>query len=850
MKKYKPETKTELKKLVFTDGIKLNYVDTSLIKDMSNLFYKSKRKDFEGIEDWDVSNVTNMEMMFGYMDYHLMGRYSMTDFNPNLNNWNVSKVKSMNNMFAYCSNFNQPLDKWDVSNVEDMAFMFCGAKEFNQPLNSWDTSKVKNMSGMFQECEFFNQPLDKWDTSNVEDMANMFIRAKRFNQPLNTWNINKVKDLSSMFAYCDAFNQNINDWDVSNVTNMDSLFRQCEKLNQPFDKWNTSNVVNMEKTFFSCMKFNKPLNSWNVSNVENMDMMFYMAQSFNQPLDKWDTQKLITAAGLFRFAYKYDCYESLEHWNLDNLQEVGTFCDDEDKLHTRLKVYMQVFYPKENYITITNNNAKEIYNLILKDKNKKIVRLRKKIESDFREELSISEDNFNTIEDAENYIKNNYKEDKRVKFIKKSNVLIKDKSREVNIKVLKYIYSEYLSLSNIIRLKRIDDIVNLLDMESFIKEIKNLYLDNKGDAACLIYGIYGGDEALKDIYELKFDSSFLLSLIKLNIESKYALKLLYEIYTTTKKSDVKKEADKIIDEVLEKMNISYSEFKLKCLPNFEFNSKGERELNGDYKLILNNDYSLSLFDIKNNKILKSIPEKINEDLKEEIKYLEKEIHKFMRTNSYLLSIILIDGEIYSYDLFREYFIDNVLMNRFASTLIWNLYDKDKKIITTFRYLGDNKYLDSINKEIKIDDDSFIGLASPVEMSDETINNWIKHFKDYELSQPLEQLKVIKLDKKNLKKEIKKLSTIEGSYGAFRDFAKRYDMYTHDKFGDTITYTFQSNDDDILSMSADIDEDTEYDDIIKIKLSFENKNYKEIKSRFIYSFLIFIICSFKLKDLLQ
>ena len=467
-----------------------------------------------------------------------------------------------------------------------------------------------------------------------------------------------------------------------------------------------------------------------------------------------------------------------------------------------------------------------------------------------KKSFSISEDNFATIKDVENYIKNNYKEDKRLKFINKSNVLIKDKSREVNIKVLKYIYSEYLSLSNIIRLKRIDDIVNLLDMESFIKEIKNLYLDNKGDAACLIYGIYGGDEALKDIYELKFDSSFLLSLIKLNIESKYALKLLYEIYTTTKKSDVKKEADKIIDEVLEKMNISYSEFKLKCLPNFEFNSKGERELNEDYKLILNNDYSLSLFDIKNNKTLKSIPEKINEDLKEEIKYLEKEIHKFMRANSYLLSIILIDGEIYTYDLFREYFIDNVLMNRFASTLIWNLYNKDKKIITTFRYLGDDKYLDSINKEIKIDDDSFIGLASPVEMSDETINNWIKHFKDYELSQPLEQLKVIKLDKKNLKKEIKKLSTIEGSYGAFRDFAKRYDMYTHDKFGDTITYTFQSNDDDILSMSADIDEDTEYDDIIKIKLSFENKNYKEIKSRFIYSFLIFIICSFKLKDLLQ
>ncbi|MEI0796471.1 BspA family leucine-rich repeat surface protein [Brachyspira pilosicoli] len=845
MKKYKPTTKTELKKLVFTDGIKLYDVDTSLITDMSKLFYESKRKDFEGIEDWDVSNVTNMDMMFAYMGYNMLVRYSSIDFDQDLSNWNVSKVTSMNNMFAYCSNFDQPLDNWDVSNVEDMSFMFCGAKEFNQPLNSWNTSKVKNMRGMFQECEFFNQPLDKWDTSNVEDMSNMFIRAKRFNKPLNTWNINKVKDLSSMFAYCDAFNQNLNDWNVSNVTNMDSLFRQCDKLNQPFDKWDTSNVVNMEKTFFSCTKFNQPLNSWNVSNVENMDMMFYMAQSFNQPLDKWNTQKLITAAGLFRFAYKYDCYESLENWNLDNLQEVGTFCDDEEKLYTRLKVYMQVFYPKENYITITNNNAKEIYNLILKDKNKKIVRLRKKIESDFREELSISEDNFATIEDAENYIKNNYKEDKRLKFINNTNVLIKDKSREVNIKVIKYIYSEYLSLSNIIRLKRIDDIVNLLDMETFVKQIKEFYLENKGDAACLIYGIYGGDEALKDIYELKFDSNFFLSLIKLNIKHKYALKLLYEIYTTTKKRDIKKEASKIIDEVLEKMNISYSEFKLKCMPNLGFNSKGEREFNKDYKLILNSDYSLSLFDIKNDKILKSMPKKINEDLKEEIQNLEKEIHKFMRANSYLLSIILIDGEIYSYDLFREYFIDNILMNKFASTLIWNLYDKNKKIITTFRYLGKDKYIDSENKEIKIDADSFVGLASPVEMDDKTINKWIKHLKDYQLSQPLEQLKLVKLNKNSLQKEVKKLSTIEGTYGAFKDFAKRYEMYAHDKFGET--YTFQSNDDDIFSISADIDEDIEHDDIIEIKLSFGNQNYNKISSRFIYTFLVFIICSFKLND---
>lgn len=163
---------------------------------------------------------------------------------------------------------------------------------------------------------------------------------------------------------------------------MDSLFRQCEKFNQPLDKWNTSNVETMENTFFSCRKFNQPLNSWNVSKVENMDCLFYLAKEFNQPLDKWDTQKVTTIAGLFRFAYGFNHYKSLENWNLDSLENIGTFCDDYDKLDLRLKVYVKAFYGSdEDCITITNNNAKEIYNLILKDKNKKIVRLRKKLKA-------------------------------------------------------------------------------------------------------------------------------------------------------------------------------------------------------------------------------------------------------------------------------------------------------------------------------------------------------------------------------------------------------------------------------------------------------------------------------------
>ena len=861
MKKYKPTTKEELKRLVFTNnGIKLGDIDTSLITDMSDLFNKSERKDFDGIEEWDTSNVENMSYMFAYMDYNVLGQYSMTEFNSNLNNWNVSKVKNMIYMFACCTYFNQPLNKWDVSNVENMSGMFLGAKKFNQPLNNWNVSKVKDMSDMFHNCEAFNRPLDKWDVSNVKDMSNMFNVALKFNQNINNWNVSNVEDLSKTFRYCKAFDQPLNDWDVSNVKNMQHIFEDCENFNQPLDKWDTSNVESMEFAFRACGKFNQPLNSWNMSKVTNIEHMFAFTEEFNQPLDKWDTRNVISVMLLFAYARKFDHYESLANWNLDSLQAISIICDDKDmdKLPTRIQVYMQAFFPKADIISITKFNVKEIYELIADDKNKKVVRLKKRLESDFSSELSFVTNNYNfkTIEKAEKYAERNYnakKYDKKLEFIKNCPVLVKDKSREVNINLIKYIYSEYLSLKKTIKkLEKIDNMVNLLDLKSFVNFTKEIYLKNQDEViTAFVYAMYGGDEALKKISELMntIESKNLLTMISFNIESRYAQSLLYKIYINSTKSAIRKEAVEMINELLEKINIGYTEFRLRCMPNLGFNSKGEKELNKDYKLIVNNDYTLTLFDIKNNKELKKVPQNLDKKLKDKIKELGKEADKFINHSSHILSIMLIDGDILSYDLFKEVFIDNYLMNKFGSGLIWNLYDKDKNFITNFRYTSDGKYLNTENEKIKINADNFMSLATPIEMDDETINKWRKQIEDSELSQPINQLTSIKLNKDNLKKEIKKIKNIDTSYGAFKFFAKKYEMHTNDALGDNVTYIFTSNDGDIFTMSAKVDEEVEYDDLINISIDFKKgENKKEISNRFVYTLLVFIILDFRLTDL--
>ncbi|MEI0685825.1 BspA family leucine-rich repeat surface protein [Brachyspira pilosicoli] len=854
MPKYKPKTKQELEKLVYTDGIKLYDIDTSLITDMSELFYKSSRKDFEGIEDWDVSNVEDMSYMFAYMSYDSFESRSKAKFNRNLNNWNVSKVKHMSFMFYYCNDFNQPLDKWDVSNVEDMFRMFDNCKKFNQPLNNWNVSNVTNMSGMFQVAESFNQPLDKWDVSNVTTMRAMFNYAKAFNQDISDWNVSKVEDMGYMFSICVNFNQSLNDWDVSKVKTMEGMFRSAFKFNQPLDKWNTSKVENMHEMFNEALKFNQPLNSWNVSNVKTMECMFRGTESFNQPLDKWDTKKLKTMFGMFDFAKGYNCFDSLSNWDLSKVSEMSNLCFGRyEELPLRIKAYLQAFYGSyKDYLTITKENVREVYNAISKDTNKKVLSLKKRLESEFSEELSSVTNNYNfkTIEEAEKYVEDNYnkKDDKKVSFINDYKVVIKDKSREVDNKVLKYIYLEYLLLKrDVKKLVQIDNIINLLDKESFIEFIKNVYDENNKETAAFIYGIYGGDDALYNIYKKEQDTKLSLLIIKLNIESKYALRLLYKIYTSTKKSEVRYEADKLIDEVMEKMDIDYDEFQLRYSSDLGFNAKGEKVLNKNYKLVLNSDYTLSLFDTKNNKELKKIPQNFDENLKEEIKSLRKEVADFIKNTSHILSVLLIEGKTYSYDFYKDVFVDNTMMNKFASTLIWNLYDKDYKFLTTFRYSGDGSYSNCDDEEIKIDDNSFVGLASPVEMDDETISKWRKQLEDYELSQPLEQLSLIKLDKDNLQKEIEKIQNAEISYITFKNFGSRYDMDA-DFLGYKVikSYSFESDDGDSFLITADVNANTNYSDKVKINVYFENG--EETSKRFIYSLLILMIHDFRLTDL--
>ena len=116
----------------------LNFIDTSLITDMSHLFEGSP---FNGdISKWDTSNVTNMAFMF-----------ERSKFNGDISKWNTSNVKYMNGMFQD-SAFNGDISKWDVSNVRNMEYMFTKSKfDDIRILSKWSPRKDAKRRNVFND---------------------------------------------------------------------------------------------------------------------------------------------------------------------------------------------------------------------------------------------------------------------------------------------------------------------------------------------------------------------------------------------------------------------------------------------------------------------------------------------------------------------------------------------------------------------------------------------------------------------------------------------------------------------------------------------------------------------------
>ena len=178
---------------------------------------------------------------------------------------------------------------------------------------------------------------------------------------------------------------------------------------------------------------------------------------------------------------------------------------------------------------------------------------------------------------------------------------------------------------------------------------------------------------------------------------------------------------------------------------------------------------ITLFD-NTGKQIKSLPKASaknndNEDMaaecKEELKNIKKQIKIVVESQKLRIAKAVIVGRKWSIDKWKELFIENPIMNSFATKLVWEETDDKGNIIKTFRYMEDGTFNTVEEEEYEVENGTYILPLHPADIDEEELAAWTEQLEDYEIVQPVDQLNIpvyILKDEELEEKEISEFKT--------------------------------------------------------------------------------------------
>jgi len=216
-----------------------------------------------GIDQWNVSNVANMSLMFENTSGNL----------GNLSQWNTQSVTNLSGTFSK-SNV-EPFVAWNTGNVTTLSDTFFGA-EGNIDCSGWNTINVTNMSKTFGTNFGYVFPLGA------------FVNKSKVKRDLSGWNVSNVTNMANIMNGYNGDPQ-IDSWDVSSVTDMSYAFgaaylRTSDPGGNPINAdynssitmdpsgWVTNSLTTAQNTF-SGSTLNSNLGAWNLSSITTMANM-------------------------------------------------------------------------------------------------------------------------------------------------------------------------------------------------------------------------------------------------------------------------------------------------------------------------------------------------------------------------------------------------------------------------------------------------------------------------------------------------------------------------------------------------------------------------------------------------
>ncbi|QEP52425.1 hypothetical protein D9_0218 [Aeromonas phage D9] len=281
------------------------------VTSLKRAFYKAKGASYPGLQNWNVTGVTDFTECFA----------ETTAFNQDLSNWTFVMGRTLRGMFQNAVAFNQPVPGTWFQYILDCSYMFAGSGAFNKPLTGtalqcktaigmFQGSKAFNssidglkfleivdISDFFRESVVFNQSINGFDVSKVERAERMFQGAKGFLQPI-TLNMKQCHSVSGMFKDNLVFNALVN-ISLPICTDFSQMFMGTKLFNQKLPAWSFSPRTTLREMFSGSKAYNQSMDHWMMERVASISRMFQFAGAYQQPIKTWTFYKLVDCSYLF-----------------------------------------------------------------------------------------------------------------------------------------------------------------------------------------------------------------------------------------------------------------------------------------------------------------------------------------------------------------------------------------------------------------------------------------------------------------------------------------------------------------------------------------------------------------------
>jgi len=208
----------------------------------------------------------------------------------------------------------------------------------------------------------------------------------------------------------------------------------------------------------------------------------------------------------------------------------------------------------------------------------------------------------------------------------------------------------------------------------------------------------------------------------------------------SKKPNFGEAALQSLENAASELGITIHELGDRIVPDFGFEGLFRHfNVNGEeYRAFIDSKFKIAFFN-EDNKKIKTIPAAAPDELKEEFKYIGKEIRDIVKSQSSRLEYYLTIQRQWTPEQWRAFFLENPVMFIYATKLVWGVFNEQEQLTTTFICNDDTSLLDEQGEEIALPENGKISIVHPGQLSPESLQSWKKLLFDYSVEQVFPQL---------------------------------------------------------------------------------------------------------------